>query len=153
MACVFYGMPALIENNKIRLLQHFYNRGYRGFALSRFDKSMNRLSQTEKKLGGMLSSGDDVITMHWTAIETYIKKYVGIYSQGDDVYPIREEGEIGAMPFNRTLKDWLKFNVAKRTQFDATISSGLALMGINRHSYVPTQEVKKTFTLKMKTYS
>jgi hypothetical protein len=31
MACVFYGMPILIENNKPRLLYHFKNRGYRGF--------------------------------------------------------------------------------------------------------------------------
>ena len=28
MACVFYGMPILIENNKPRLLYHFKNRGY-----------------------------------------------------------------------------------------------------------------------------
>jgi hypothetical protein len=32
MACVFYGMPNLIENNKTRFLWlHFRNRGYRGY--------------------------------------------------------------------------------------------------------------------------
>ena len=31
MACVFYGMPILCENNKARLLYHFKNRGYRAF--------------------------------------------------------------------------------------------------------------------------
>ena len=30
MACVFYGMPLLCENNKPRLLYHFKRRGYRG---------------------------------------------------------------------------------------------------------------------------
>ena len=32
MACVFYGMPLLAENNKPRLLYHFKNRGYRNFS-------------------------------------------------------------------------------------------------------------------------
>ena len=39
MACVFYGMPILIENNKPRLLYHFKNRGYRGYSMNRPDKS------------------------------------------------------------------------------------------------------------------
>ena len=38
MACVFYGMPILCENNKPRLLYHFKNRGYRGFYMNRPDK-------------------------------------------------------------------------------------------------------------------
>ena len=38
MACVFYGMPILIENNKPRLLYHFKNRGYRRFCMNRPDK-------------------------------------------------------------------------------------------------------------------
>ena len=33
MACVFYGMPILAENNKPRLLYHFKNRGYRHYSL------------------------------------------------------------------------------------------------------------------------
>ena len=33
MACIFYGMPILCENNKPRLLYHFKNRGYRGYSL------------------------------------------------------------------------------------------------------------------------
>jgi hypothetical protein len=56
MACVFYGMPALIEDNKKRFLIHFRNRGYRGYSINRFDKPMNKLSQTERDLGGVPSS-------------------------------------------------------------------------------------------------
>ena len=52
MACVFYGMPILIENNKPRLLYHFKNRGYRGFCMNRPDKPFIKLSKTEKELGG-----------------------------------------------------------------------------------------------------
>ena len=35
MACIFYGMPLLCENNKPRLLYHFRRRGYRGFSMNR----------------------------------------------------------------------------------------------------------------------
>ena len=45
MACVFYGMPILIENNKPRLLYHFKNRGYRGYCMNRPDKHFNKLSR------------------------------------------------------------------------------------------------------------
>ena len=49
MACVFYGMPILIENNKPRLLYHFKNRGYRGFCMNRPDKAYNKLVKDRKR--------------------------------------------------------------------------------------------------------
>lgn len=153
MACVFYGMPNLIENNKTRFLLHFRNRGYRGYSIHRFDKPMNKLSQVEKDLGGVPSSGADIITQHWTGIESYIDKYVGHYVQGQNVHPVREEGEIGSMPFDRTLRDWGKFNVAKRTDFDATIASGYAIMAVNRTPYKPKQGEDKPFVLNLKRYN
>lgn len=152
MACVFYGMPVLIESNKARLLYHFKNRNYRGFSLTRFDKETNRLSPTEKLLGGLPSNSQDVISMHATAIEAYINKYVGYYEQGDDLHPIREENEIGAMPFNRTLRDWAQFNIAKRTDYDISIASGYALCGVNRKSYKPQLSERKPLQFKIKTY-
>lgn len=153
MACVFYGMPALIENNKTRFLIHFRNRGYRGYSINRFDKPMNRLTQTEKDLGGVPSSGADIITQHWTGIETYIDKYVGYYNQGQHTHPVREEGEMGSMPFDRTLRDWAKFNVAKRTEFDATIASGYAIMAVNRKPYLAPAGPKKPVQIQFATYS
>lgn len=153
MACVFYGMPILIESNKARMLYHFKNRGYRGFSLTRFDKETNRLSPTEKLLGGIPSNSPDVIQMHWTAIEAYINKYVGYYEQGDDLHPIREENEIGSMPFNRTLRDWAQFNIAKRTEYDISIASGYALIGVNRKSYKAQLPERKTLDFKIRSYS
>ena len=44
------------------------------------------------------------------------------------------------MYFNRTLNDWAKFDINKRTKFDATISSGLAIMACNRHLYTPSKK-------------
>ena len=154
MAAIFYGMPCLIENNKTRLLLHFRNRGYRGFSINRFDKPMNKLSQTEKDLGGIPSSGEEVIRTHWTSIESYIDKWVGPYYQGQNTFAVREEGEMGSMPFERTLRDWLKFDVANRTKFDATIASGYAIMAVNRRPYIePKKAGTGVASVSFKTYS
>ena len=132
MACVFYGMPILAENNKPRLLYHFRRRGYRGFSMNRPDKIWNKLSVTEKEIGGIPNSSEDIKQAHAAAIETYINKYVGITENGG-----------GNIYFNKTLNDWAKFDINKRTKYDATISSGLAIMGCNRHLYHPKPNREK----------
>jgi hypothetical protein len=45
--------------------------------------------------------------------------------------------------FNELLNDWSKFDINKRTKFDASISSGLAIMANNRHLYAPNPKVEK----------
>ena len=139
MACVFYGMPILIENNKPRLLYHFKNRGYRHYCLNRPDKQYNKLSKTERELGGIPNSSEDVKQSHASAIESYIERYVGIDFTGD----YRDGGEMGTMPFTRTLEDWAKFDINDRTKFDASISSGLAIMANQKHLYVPEKKDSK----------
>ena len=126
MACVFYGMPILAENNKPRLLYHFKRRGYRGYSINRPDRKYNKLSVTEKELGGIPNSSEDIKQAHAAAIETYVNEFVGLKETGyGDVY------------FQRTLEDWAKFNINNRTKHDASISSGLALMACNKHRYTP----------------
>ena len=139
MACVFYGMPILIENNKPRLLYHFKNRGYRAFSLNRPDKQYNKLSKTERELGGMPNSSEDVKQSHASAIESYIEKHIGFDSAGN----YREPDVIGNMPFTKTLEDWAKFDINDRTKFDASISSGLAIMANQKHLYVPEKKESK----------
>lgn len=138
MACVFYGMPILVENNKPRLLYHFKNRGYRAFAMNRPDKHISKLSKTEIEIGGIPNTSEDVKQAHAAAIESYIEKYVGIDFEGT----YRPSDEMGIMPFIRTLEDWARFDINNRTKHDASISSGLAIMATQRHLYVP--EVKKS---------
>ena len=77
MACVFYGMPILAENNKPRLLYHFKRRGYRGYSMNRPDKKYNKLSVTEREIGGIPNSSEDIKQAHAAAIETYIETFVG----------------------------------------------------------------------------
>jgi len=139
MACVFYGMPILCENNKPRLLYHFKNRGYRGYCLNRPDKTYNKLSKTERELGGIPNTSEDVKQSHASAIESYIEKYVGLDSTGD----YRDMDDIGSMYFQRTLEDWAKFDITNRTKFDAAISSGLAIMANQKHLYTPSKQKSK----------
>jgi len=133
MACVFYGMPLLAENNKPRLLYYFKRRGYRGYSMNRPDKIWNKLSVAEKEIGGIPNSSEDIKQAHAAAIESYIDKYVGLKS----------DSQYGDMYFNRTLGDWAKFDINKRTKFDAAISSGLAIMACNRHLYRPVAKIEK----------
>ena len=139
MACVFYGMPILIENNKPRLLYHFKNRGYRGYSMNRPDKSYIKLSKAEKELGGIPNSSEDVKQAHAAAIESYIEKYVGL----DFLGTFRDTDSMGTMYFSRTLEDWARFNINNRTKFDASISSGLAIMATQRHLYQPVKNKSK----------
>ena len=127
MALVFYGMPLLAENNKPRLLYYLKRRGYRGFSMNRPDKVWNKLSTTEREVGGMPNSSEDIKQAHAAAIEMYINDHVGI----------KENGDYGSVYFNETLNDWARFDINKRTKHDASISSGLAIMGCNRHLYSP----------------
>ena len=46
------------------------------------------------------------------------------------------------MYFNRTLTDWSGFDINNRTKYDATISSGLAIMACNRNLYKPVADKK-----------
>jgi hypothetical protein len=133
MALVFYGMPMLAENNKPRLLYYLKRRGYRGYSMNRPDKILNKLSPFEKEVGGIPNSSTDVMQAHASAIETHIEQHIGL----------KQEGEYGTMYFQRTLEDWAKFNINNRTNHDASISSGLAIMACNRHMYTPIAKVER----------
>ena len=126
MALVFYGMPILAENNKPRLLYYIKRRGYRGYSMNRPDRVMHKLSVTEREIGGIPNSSEDIKQAHAAAIEDYIENHVGLTTDGyGDTY------------FQRTLEDWAKFNINNRTKHDASISSGLAIMACNKHRYSP----------------
>ena len=143
MAMVFYGMPILAENNKPRFLYYLKRRGYRGYSINRPDKIWNKLSTTEKEIGGIPNSSEDIKQAHAAAIESYIENYVGLLETG-----------YGDMYFQKTLEDWAKFNINNRTKHDASISSGLAIMACNKNKYRPIPDrIKSKINLGIKTYN
>ena len=144
MACVFYGMPILAENNKPRLLYYFKRRGYRGYSINRPDKKYSKLSTTEREIGGIPNSSEDIKQAHAAAIESYIEHHVGL----------KDDGNYGDVYFQRTLEDWAKFNINNRTSHDASISSGLAIMACNKNKYKPNPTFKRpSYNLGFKRYN
>jgi len=143
MAMVFYGLPILAENNKPRFLYYLKRRGYRGYSMNRPDKIWNKLSTTEKEIGGIPNSSEDIKQAHAAAVESYIETYVGL-----------KQNEYGDMYFQKTLEDWAKFNINNRTKHDATISSGLAIMACNKNLYKPVADrTVKNVNLGIKRYN
>ncbi len=127
MAMIFYGMPILCENNKPRLLYHIKRRGYRGYSMNRPDRTLKQMSVTERELGGIPNSSEDIKQAHAAAIESYIDQHVGQI----------DEMNHGTVYFQRTLEDWARFDINNRTSHDASISSGLAIMACQKHLYRP----------------
>jgi hypothetical protein len=132
MAMHFYGIKSLPELNRAEMVRYCRDRGYRPFIMNRIDRPTNKLSAHEIEFGGQQMSGPDIIDKHLSAINNYITYYVGIASANN---PYRVEGEMGRFPFSETLNDWKVFDPVKRTKHDASISSGIGLMAVNKDKY------------------
>lgn len=133
MAAFYYGYPILIENNKYGIARYFEHRGYDNYLMDR-PKHLSSSSSTVKvKTKGVPSNSVDMIQSHAQAIEHYIHNYVGVRTDTD---------ELGNMYFNRTLEDWIKYKIDKRTKYDLTISSGLALLAAQK---VKDKKVQSNF--------
>ena len=107
--------------------------------MNRPDKHYNNLSKTEKELGGIPNSSEDVKQSHASAIESYIEKYVGLDLEGT----YRDSDEMGSMYFTRTINEWSRFDINNRTKFDAAISSGLAIMANQKNVYTQVKKESK----------
>jgi len=136
MCAFFYGYPLLIENNKYGIARYFESRGYDGYLMDRPEHLKNPNSSSNVRTKGIPSNSQDVIQSHAQAIEAYIHDHVGVRA---------ESGEMGQMLFNRTLEDWIGYKIEKRTKFDLTISSGLALLGAQK---AKKKEMKVNFNEK-----
>ena len=87
----------------------------------------------------MPNSSEDIKQAHAAAIESHIEKHVGF----DLTETFRDSDQIGSMYFTRTLNDWARFDISNRTKFDASISSGLAIMANQKNMYQPIKKESK----------
>ena len=142
MCAFYYGYPLLVENNKYGIVRYFESRGYDGYLMDRPRHLMSSSSHVNVKTKGIPSNSQDVIQSHAQSIEKYIHDHVGINY---------ESGETGTMYFNKTLEDWIGFKIDKRTKFDLTISSGLALLAAQKEKEKAKSDFKeKVFFRKYK---
>ena len=128
MCAFYYGYPLLIENNKYGIARYFESRGYDGYLMDRPNYLKTGNSSINVRTKGIPSNSQDVIQSHAQSIESFIHDHVGLN---------HESGEIGRMYFNKTLEDWIGFKIDKRTKFDLTISSGLALLAAQKEKQKP----------------
>ena len=128
MCAFFYGYPLLIENNKYGIVRYFESRGYDGYVMERPEHLRSASAHVNVKTKGIPSNSQDVIHAHAQAIEQYVHNHVGINY---------ETGEYGNMYFDRTLEEWIAFKIDKRTKYDLTISSGLALLAAQKPAPKP----------------
>ena len=130
-----------VQNGRYREcgIQDFSNPVCKGVRLLQADKVYNKLSKTERELGGIPNTSEDVKQSHASAIESYIEKHVGLDLEGT----YRDKDDMGNMYFRKTLEDWAKFDISNRTKFDASISSGLAIMANQKHLYTPVEKKSK----------
>jgi hypothetical protein len=133
MAAFYYGYPLLIENNKYGIARYFEQRGYDNYLLDRPSHLASASAKVKVRTKGVPSNSADMIQSHAQAIEAHIHAHVGIRPETD---------AMGAMYFNRTLEDWISYKIEKRTKYDLTISSGLALLAAQK---VKSKKVKSNF--------
>ena len=129
MAMRFYSMPALIENNIPELLHVMHHRGLTRYSMRRPDKI--KLSQDELKFGGIPGTDPNLIRTQAQFLEKHIEDQIG-YAEDDDIRPM---GEIGVMPFNNLLNEFLSFDVGNRTKFDGTVAACLAVYGYQKSRF------------------
>lgn len=148
MAMVYYSIPILPELSNESMLRTLVDRRYRWFIKSNPFKSWKDLSATEKEFGGVPAQDSKIGDQQFAALLAYIQDYIGVARNNDN----RPLGEMGFMPFNRTIKQWKEADPNNRTKYDAYISSSLACIGNQRRIKVEIEKPKRK-PITIKTYN
>lgn len=107
----YFGAPVLFEDNKQGIRHYFEERGYYNFL-------MHLPNRKEPGIPGSPKTHQSLAE----ATEDYIVQYL------DNVY------------FPALIQDWLEFNIANTTRFDAAMAAGYTLLGDERIKF--RKEVK-----------
>jgi hypothetical protein len=151
MACVFFGIKMLAENQKPGVINHFHRRGYKHY-IDRTQQSDYTTSNSKKYIDGISMSGNMVRQQAINNLVSYIYKYTGKISKQvqkeefgwkdedlrDDLY--------GNCPFNDLIEDWLQFDANKWTIYDSTVASMIALLAVTPvrgKNRIENEEAKK----------
>lgn len=131
MQCFFFGWALMPERNIKNCNDYFRNRDYHNYLLA--PPSMTQ-EEFNKNLGkeedaGIANTGGKTQQQLVEYLASYISNHVGQNPK---------TGEMGYMPFDNTLRDWLEFDINKWTPYDLTVSSMCAVTG--SRSFVPKKQ-------------
>lgn len=125
MVSVYFSMPFLAEQSNDQFLAYVKDRGYRHYSLNNPFKLYKDLTPQEKEFGGAPQQDTKIGDQQFYASETYIEDYVGVARD----HRKRPSGDMGDMPFTRTLQQLKDVDTSNRTKFDAYIGFSLSLLG------------------------
>lgn len=135
-AAVFYGVQMLVENQKPGLLNHLRTRGYHHY-MRRTQQGDYTQTTSRTHVEGISMAGNLVRQQGINNLATYIYRFIGKISEetqmkefGWSKEEVRED-LYGNCPFESLLDDWLKFESENWTDYDATVSSIVTLLGVN----------------------
>lgn len=103
-ACIYYGCKILIEDNKDNCIDYFKKRGYEQYLTWLDGRNKPGISNTSQSSGGGTNGLIAELTDH------NITHFVDNCA------------------YHQLIDDWLKFNPAKTTEFDAAMAYGFALI-------------------------
>src|ERR1019366_3426377 len=119
MQAVYFSWAIIPERNIKNCNDYFRNRDYQNYLLqapsmTEDEFNLNRYKDQDAGLANTAGKTQQQLVEY---LASYIANHVGV----NEV-----TGEMGYMPFDNTLKDWLAFNILKWTPYDLTVSSMLA---------------------------
>jgi len=122
MQCIYFGWALLPERNVRNCNDYFRNRDLHNYLLPAPSMTNDAfIEDSEKNVDAGLANADGKTRQQLTEYQSsWITNHCG---QNE------KTGEMGFMPFNNTLKDWLVFDVTKWTPFDLSVSSMIGCLG------------------------
>ena len=125
MLAVFYGCEMVIEQNKIRCIDYFHDRGFGGFvagALKMGNHKKKKRVNTNEGKGGTYTTRPRL-------------QAIADVTQSLIVH------EVDKIDFPILLKEWRSFSIERSREFDLTIAAGYAQLG-NIYAKTLTQDKK-----------
>lgn len=138
MQSVFFSWPIIPERNIKNCNDYFRNRDYHNYLLQAAFMTEEEFNLNRDKVvdAGLANTGGKTQQQLVEYLASYISNHVGV----NDI-----TGEMGYMPFDDTLKDWLAFDIKKWTPYDLTVSSMLA--PTTARGFVPGKKAVKALNL------
>lgn len=134
MQCVYFGWPLIPERNIKNCNDYFRNRDYHNYLLAPPSMTQEEFVANLDKPqdAGLANTGGKTQQQLVEYLASYIANHVGVNPN---------TGEMGYMPWDDTLRDWLEFDITKWTPYDLTVSSMLAVT--SARSFIPTPQKQK----------
>ena len=137
-AAIYYSIPFLSELSNERFLAYIKDNGFRHYSMNNPFKLYSDLNPTEKEFGGAPQQDTKIGDAQFYATETFVEDHIGV-ARDDRFRPI---GDMGDMPFTRTLYQIKDVDTSNRTEFDAYISFSLSRLGCQRRRRIVNEKPK-----------